>query len=289
MELTDLKRWHWAILGAAAGAIMGFAWMGNEPAAGRNFTTPFLREVIGQTSDEAATKGWPVVKNVIVMRGEKDPNGNSVQRVLLSYLNHDRKTGKGIYLPGNVNAVASDLQATTVEEFIDNQAKLLQTAKDPGAAVATYSHPLSQNLPGYFGAWVGGGALLIGGVWGSLVNLIVGAGLVPKREAKPKARKYASGDIDDGTIKDAKRHGMTAADKEELDAVVAAYASKNPTGDHARHDGKAATTTAGPAIKKLEAGPLEQPAQPEKKPEEPVHYGGEWYPVVRPAHHENKP
>jgi hypothetical protein len=293
MDITDIKAWQWAILGVIVGVVLGFAWQGVDTRSGAPFTfREFYRDLGGVGATEK-TRDMPLLRNIVIYPGEADPNGQVYQRVTLEQLNLDKTTQSPVY-------VAREFQASSTRDFNGSpsmEAWIDQIVKDrtgtwPGANQIAYRAPLTANPALYFGLWGAGGLVAIGVVWPMVIQLLLGAGLAQKAAPKPKAFKLseykAKGDIDDGVIRDAKKHtGITSEDQRKLDEVMAELERKTAdmrTSDRVDEDAPAAPTPP-PRILTLNAGPAAQEANPQPAAEqEQKSFGGEWYPVARPVH-----
>jgi hypothetical protein len=146
-----------------------------------------------------------------------------------------------------------------------------------------------------FAIWIGGSLVLIGGIWPSMVSLMIGAGLGRPKKSKEE-KEY---DLDRfGKYKEpskpaiAVKAGMSAAesrrleemqDKMEADLAAAGMQMTSANGEAASAAGSSAT-----GVKKLTGAAVE--VAPAIKPEdtEPREYTGEFYPVVK-AHHAEEP
>jgi hypothetical protein len=133
--------------------------------------------------------------------------------------------------------------------------------------------------------WTGGAVLLIGGVWPSLVGLIIGAGLGgPKREKKGEGYDLSRFGKSSAPSKSAApmKPGVSEADaqqlrdlQEKLEQNVSGMAM---TGGPAAYEGAPATAT---TVKQLSGSPDPiKPGAPTDS-DEPKEYKGEYYPVVK--------
>lgn len=288
MRIEDLKRWHWIVVGVAVGVGISL-WRGSIDAeiamAGRS--TLDLGE-FHRLLERETRSGEPMVKNIAVY-----PAGQGVYWISADQL---RRRGRGRdrdrevrYVPVKIRATtpfvppenpASSTGGTdanyTVVDYL-NSAK----AKNPNIDFSTRwwdQEPLRTTL------FAGGGAMLIGGAWPSLINLLIGAGYAKRSEKKQP--EYDLSRFGKGAPEPSPAAHHPHASEEDLAKLraVEAELEKNLAGGAI---GVSAAPIDAPAtsnhpvdapIRELKGGPVEI-AVPEQ-PKETKEYAGEYYPTV---------
>jgi hypothetical protein len=301
MEMTDIKAWQWAIIGALVGVLLAAVYRNFDSPIGSSAPFSFreFNRDLGATGGTEKTRDMPLLRNIVVYPPETDPNGVAYQKVQLEQLNIHKDSGEPTYVPREFFASSQRDFSTfpSLQQWIDAQAKE-RADTWPGAKQIAYRAPLSANANLYFGAWALGGALVLGVAWPVVVWGMIGAGIVPKPTPKPKKirqtklKQQPEETFDDGVIRDEKkRANMTTEDQKKLDDVMAQL-ERNTAGmnagresDSVDEDAPANAPTPPPRVLTLNAGPLAQEvnAKPAEQ-DENKSYGGEWYPVARPTH-----
>jgi hypothetical protein len=281
MELTSLKGWQWGIIGVAMGSIIGFSWMSMPNDVPRSADVNEFKRTVGSTSSGArfaANKNLPVIKNVVVLPPETDPDGKLVYPVRFDRLGVNAKE-ETVYQAQGLYATTPFEGNQSIAQFLDARQVSYSDRTGPG-----------QYRPVMMGAAVG--LFTLGFLWPAFINFLVGAGLEkPKpREAK---KVYASGPQNDGTIKD-KKKAVSAKDLSELNALNDRLEASVGAGLKARDGSKADAKTVEEIVSKLVSGSgsrnTEDPTAvvPVAQSNEPKEYQGEWYPVVRPKAHKDE-
>jgi hypothetical protein len=135
------------------------------------------------------------------------------------------------------------------------------------------------------------GVVLIGGVWPTLLNFLVGIGLGSKKKAA--ADEY---DVDrfkgasKATAVSRPKAGMTARDEQQLAAMTAELETDLAASAavHGPSDGNGATAAAAPAVRELTGGPIKPQPQSTITPAPAKSYGADttdYYPteIHKPA------
>jgi hypothetical protein len=291
MEFTDIRPWQWAIVGAGVGCALAYAWTSVEPNLGRGIEPDTFRNLVGLISDEPISKGKPVIDDIVVYPEEKDGYGLRVQQVSFGVL-HQTVDGKYFaYRPSHAIVQLEKVGASpSVEQMIEQ--RRTELGSEPGAAYATFSRPLTQSPGKYYGVSAAIGAATLGIAWPLFMQILIGAGLAPKPEKKePKfdLSKYKSKGGSDSPKK-AVKPGMTSGDLAELDALNAKLEGSVGAGLPGRSGAAPQSLASAEAIRKLDGTADASGPVPEKPAEDPKNFAGEWYPVARPAKHdEQKP
>jgi len=280
MGIENIKRWQWMILGVLVG--LGFAFMnqaslpGNDNWSGRK---------VGQATFERLAKekpvaGNPVVKSLRLFPAQVSPaTGKRVVVVQFDQLIQTKDPQVWEYVPTRFEAVepyvptrgprpAADL---TVEQYV------AEVARENPALVSRYAWWTEPKWA--YTVWGGGGLVVIGIIWPTVVNLLIGAGL--GRPPKPKEKydlsrfKSAPALAPKPVVSDMGALEMLNASLEkELEA--AGVLGNRPTDPDDSVAGEQ-------VIKALNAGPLDAPPETKTDPGKPSEHfkGGVFYPVAR--------
>lgn len=289
-RIEDLKRWHWLVIGVAVGVGISL-WRGSIDAetalAGRSTLDvgEFERLLTRQTRS-----GQPMLKNIQVY-----PVGDGVYWLSAEQLRTrgGRRWGGGGGDDDEQQYVPVKIRATT--PFVP-RANASSPNADPNGTIVDYLASLKASNPNvdYASRWwdvepmrtalfAAAGAMLIGGVWPSLINLLIGAGYgkrSEKKEPEYDLSRFGQGMEESPAMR---KPAATTEDLAKLRALEAEL-EKNIAGGAA---GTTAPTSDPPAsserrvespVRKLTGGPVEL-AVPEQ-PKEEKHYAGEYYPTV---------
>ncbi len=269
MHVQDLKRWHWAVISIIVGLALSYVWSSVE--WDENLPT------IGQRDFEAGLAiKFPQaghLDNVTVM-----PPQEGKYKIVAEQVRNTKTPGvidlRPVAFMADTPYVSGKWRGESDSHA--NVLEYLKAAKQANPDV-TYKYAWYRETWAIFVLWTGASVLLIGGVWPSIVSLMVGAGLGFHKEDKGP-------DYDLSRFKseeDAKKAGAaqpSAADmkhlqdlESELEKKLAAQRAGLPIPED--------ETEEQAAIRKLEAGPLEKMV--DEKPPEDHDYKGEFYPVDR--------
>lgn len=295
MQIEDFKRGHWIVIGALMGLALGYAWssMGSNLEGIRTVDSrDFERDVL--LKDEAS--GLPFVTSIVVHPAEESFDGK-VNVVTYKKLAKDKQGRVGWldkrliakipYKPVMVGRVAP-AENLTIDTY------LTELAKQSPDVDFHYGWWLESRNAMMLGAAVG--IALVGGLWPTLLNVMIGAGFGRKpdpNEPKTKKQKFDWGSLlrkSKSAPKPASPAAhVTVGDQQHLREVADAY--ERTLGGSAGSAGTATATaemthTEAP-VRKLEGGPVEA-AKPIAKPEDDdeIEVKGEYYPVL--IHHHKK-
>jgi hypothetical protein len=269
MHVQDLKRWHWALVALFVGLLLSWVWSAVEWDA--NLPT------IGQHDFETGLTGSRqrigALINITVM-----PPMEGKYKVVAEHIRPTQTAGKGDARPVAFIADApykAGMWRGEAEEF-PNVLEYLKKAKQDNAELS-FRYAWYRETWAIYLLWTGASLLLIGGVWPSIVSLMVGAGL--GFQGEEKGPDYDLDRFKSEADKKAAAAGPTAADlqhlhelEDELEKKLAAQQAGMPIPE----DQPAAAPA---AAKKLDGGPLENLAP--DKPAEEHEYRGDFYPVDR--------
>jgi hypothetical protein len=307
MRIEDFKRWQWCVIGLIVGSLVAALslWAGPGEATDTHNNTggpqvleehllaktdPSRRKVAGVRNFklhppiDMPLPGNPngtadFVSYEVLLRRPKDPvKCDVVTRQMMLHLTNHKKSALG------------DLTGMTARDYL---AKLKDytdkiNKEHPGAVFTfTYRYGWLETPRGAFSVYPAAGFVLIGLIWPSILGLLVQAGYGRSGDDEFDLSKYKN--RTEGAAK--KKAGLTHADAEELARLEAELEAKLKAGEVGATasvgDGPAPAADK-PAIRVLEAAPLEQPKAPAKPPEEKG-YGadqGDYYPteVHKPKH-----
>jgi hypothetical protein len=232
--------------------------------------------------------GRLLVSGIVVHPPEYSPvDGGQVNRVTYKRLARDRQgrygwidkwfVAKIPYVPTYRGRVQiQDPSTFTVETYLTELAKNNEVDFRNG----WYLKPGNAMLIG--GA---AGVVLIGGIWPTLLGLMTGAGLGPKRKPRTKKEKPLWQYKTTPTPVVAGKQAATAQEQAELAAITTAY--ERTVGQDASQDPSAApveTPAQDSEVRKLDGGPLEK-QDPAKQPgdDDDIEVKGIYYPVL--IHH----
>jgi hypothetical protein len=130
-----------------------------------------------------------------------------------------------------------------------------------------------------YAIWAGGCFVVIGGIWPTIISLLVGAGFGPQKKEKDyDLDRFGKGKTAGATTPSGRRD-MTAAEQSQLERLTANMEGDLAPSGAARGSGAAAEGASEQPVKKLDSKPLEI-AQMEKEKED-KEYKGEFYPVAK--------
>ncbi|HMO25811.1 MAG TPA: hypothetical protein PKB10_06035 [Tepidisphaeraceae bacterium] len=288
MRIEDLKRWHWALIGAFVGLVLGYVFSNLEPTdPGRSLSMVDFQRAARQVSRNPATEGMPTLRKIVVYPPEQGAYGKPVHRVHFEQLHFaagdpTKWEYRASHLKAEVPFVRdNDNPNNTVIDF-------LEAAKKDNDKLS-YRLAWERQGAAMYGMFVGGGVLLIGGVWPTVINLLVGAGLGKRGEKKPDYDLNKFGKLsadEEAAMLGATTSGkaVTQADQDKLKSMVDDLERAIGPGGATDRESTATDTSHDQPIRKLDGKPLESAAVPSGASDESKDYKGEYYPVARPTH-----
>jgi hypothetical protein len=234
MGIENLNRFHWILLGAFLGAALAYAWVGAANTTENISPTDqrtFESEVIQKDPEQR-----PLISGIVVHPPVYSPaDGAKVNQVSYKRLAKDKVSGRTDYFAEHwfvaripfrpqLNRVQIDDAST-----FDVRAYLTQLAKTPDRDFIKFREGwwlLPKNAV-MLGA--GAGVVVIGGIWPTLLSVMAGAGLAPKRKPKEKGASLWNYKSKSTESQKAHRPTVTAADQARLENVAGAY-EKNLAG-----------------------------------------------------------
>jgi hypothetical protein len=279
--IEDIKRWHSIELGALIGVALAYAWnsVGTSVEGYRAVDNMRFEQELTLKDNET---GQPLIKSIVIHPAE-DAFDGKVNIVTYKRLAKD-KQGRVGWLDKRVIAKIPYNGSPSIADYLKNQSIKFNNG--------WWLQPRWAMTIGCVG-----GMVLLGGIWPSLLNVMLGAGLGRKRDPEEEERKKQAakaGGFDWGSLlrkgkkaEPAHAHASASAgDQRELHDVAAAY-ERNLGSTGASHSGNAATAVAEGPVRKLEGGALEE-AKPMPKPgdDDEIEVKGEYYPVL--IHHKKQ-
>lgn len=275
MELQNLNRWQWAVIGLLLGLAMAYAYIPHDRPANRVSVSPaeFQRDLL--RVERRAEGDPPVIRNVVLyppIDGEYYATFERIdlgKRAYKSCVIDDRHPWQVLNPNGTNLRRGEDLP--DLPTYLE---KVREANPDFSYSYAWWSEPRFA-----YPTWAAAGVLVVGGVWPTIINLMIGAGFAPPR--KPKERKIK---LTPSREPEPAGAAKAPVDEAEIAAVAAAY--EQNLAAHASESGPAAagdTPTETP-VRKLDGGPAEPvPVMHQPEDDEPKEYVGEFYPVAKAA------
>jgi hypothetical protein len=312
MNVQDLKRWHWIVIGLVVGLVVAYARAQMQAPPQFTVRHGLTVERFAELARQAARTPPGETAQPPLLNLEIYPPIDGKNYVTGQYL-HRVRAGRPEYREFELNAPIpfivpkpreSGGLAGMLERFrVDAEAggaaepSAANAAPAPDFTVRDYLAATAPDLPYSYhwwrqpsyasAAWIVGAVLVIGGVWPVVLNLMIGAGLAPRPAPEPaydldrfsREPEPAPAPASEVTEQDlAKLKALEA----ELERNLTASGGTSPPDSIPPADAGNAPPAGAPP-RPLNAGPLE--ATPDlDRPGEPREYRGEYYPVAHPAH-----
>lgn len=295
MGIENLNRWHWILVGLVAGLALGYVWTsaGNEPDVPRVAQDDFERKIVLKHPRTEE----PLIRDVVIgppieARLLGDGTREVIQVVTFDELKDTRDRQSTAYVRRWLDAHVPYKPRRHVEAKPDMTiADYLAQVKAKNDFV-TYRTGYEQIPWVSYAIWIGGCVLVIGGIWPTIINLLIRAGLAKKPvEKKEEYDLERFGKTPEPAIAQVQPGPKITAEDEDRLAEVTAKLEQELAGAGLSHtSGTAAQGGAAdaPAVRQLSAGPIEPSNLVPVHDDEPKEYKGEFYPVVRPVHHKKE-
>jgi len=288
MGIEDVKRWQWILVGLLIGFGMGWVWSGTEAGTSGRLISQFNfeRELTGV---EPNTRK-PLIVDIVIGPVTTDYQNKSVQPVSLKRLQQGARSGKIIYTDAEFiasvpykptfNGAGVGGANYTVKDYLEGVAKRNPAVK--------YRYGWYEERPAAIAMWTIGATVIIGGIWPTLLNMMVGAGLGGVREKKAKEEDYFSRFSHEAEPEKAKAAlAVSEADRDRLDDMNEALERDLAGAGIATTTDTPEGAAAAAEVRKLEGGPLEvAPAMKKPGDDDEIEVKGEYYPVL--IHHHKK-
>ena len=288
MEIENLKRWHWIAAGIVVGLALAYVWSSVEPNRGRRGSADDLFRYAAMKDPKS---GRPIVSAVVVHPAEQGPHG-MVNVVTYQKWMNDAKSKKAVsvnhwfvaeipFVPPGQRPDGVAPNFTISDQLKEVQKRAPQLAIKSGWWTTT---------PATFAIWTLGSIVVIGGLWPTLLNVIVGAGYGhPRRAAEKKLdadEAYLARFKGDGKGEPAKamKPVVSAEEHERLRAMTEQLESKlGGLGNVPAANAQAGQATTASPVRKLDGGPLELTPVASQADDDEIEVKGEYYPVL--IHH----
>ncbi len=305
MQVQDVPRWAWALIGVVVGLLIAYVWTGSEPGVVRDVSAQQFRNYAARTSNHEAARGEPILTDIVVYPPVEGAYGRAVYPVTFKELRFQGDTP--VRVSRGVNAEVPFIERS--ENANNTVIDFLKSIEERNPQMR-WRYAIERESRYAYAIGAGAGLVLIGGVWPSLVRLLVGAGLgrAASEEKAEKATRRSS-KPSKAVAPDLAPKGPSAADERALRDYTSELESKvGPAGAGEAGAGEAGAgeVGAGPAhggsghveprdaVVKPLGGTNASGGESTQTPhvevaKEDVKFEGEWYPVARPAHHDPKP
>jgi hypothetical protein len=277
MRVEDLKRWHWIVIAIIVGLTYSYLRVSMEPPANPRSTRhpqfeAWLREPPLKT-------GELKVKDIQILPPVEGKYLVNFQALQPTKDNKAWQYNKYCFYAETPFKPTQDRPAQpNPDETIITYLKSIQ-GKYPGAK---FTYAWWREPKWTYTIFTLGSVLLIGGVWPSLIGLLVGAGFgrPKKAEAEPEydlsrfGKQKAIAAIPVAKRMNDEDEEKLRALEEELERNLSAARSERPATPIA---------AAQPQIRKLSSAPLEAAPVQQAKPQDEKQYAGEFYPTIAHA------
>ncbi|MDQ3441380.1 MAG: hypothetical protein M3478_13645 [Planctomycetota bacterium] len=273
MHIQDLKRWHWILIAIPIGIALSYAWTSIEPSVPRHIgQETFERQLVATPIEDhpwlANLVVHPATEGVMVVTGEQ------------LTLRPNEKVAD--YKPFAFNAITpyqplpSPSRRNAPPPKVDpSETALTYLAKTAAKHEhVRYRFAWERQPSVVYAVWTGGAILLIGGVWPTLVSLLVGAGYGRSEVEDDDYDLDRFGKSNEAATAPALDVGLSAAHLAEVEAEL----QRNLEGFGGAGASDAAASSP-PDVRTLGGGPVE-PAP--LAHDDPNDYKGEFYPVAKP-------
>jgi hypothetical protein len=232
MQIEDFKRWHWALLGVAIGLIFAYAWQDHDVVGDKYYEMAEVKQVMfeRESLSKSRESGQAILQNVRVEPPVRDYQNNLRQIVTGKRLRFNPKDQKEYLVPFYYYASIPYVPRVPVPDapaLAENATVvdyLKAAEKENPLLHFRYAWELQSN---WFAAmWVIGGLVVIGGVWPTVLSVLLGAGLGrPSKSAEEMAdaeylKRFGKGKKKSAPVLAGK--GPTDADFKQLDSMNAA-------------------------------------------------------------------
>lgn len=310
MGIENIKRWHWCIIGIIVGCIVASVsiWAGPKEKAntvsimfqdfesqvlygrtfrGRRLVTDIRNfrvhpAVETQTDDmtDAVTYDF-TIRDPIPDKPGYESISRASGRVLMAQpgtIALDGKRGGGKYV-----SVLGNIEGLTTRQYVEKLAEFVRNNKDKkGYERATQIQLKTAwiEIPKWaYTAYGVGGFVVIGLIWPTILNLLIGAGLGrAPREPEYDLSRFKG----DSKSAEKAKPVVTDEDMDKLKTLEEELEASLREGAFERQPVTATAGKAEPEIKKLTGAPLEGPKEEAAKPEAHKDFGadqGDYYPT----------
>jgi hypothetical protein len=272
MAIEDLKRWHWIAIGVVLGTVLAGARLMVDPDETNSADTRISAEtfVYGVGQKTGGEANLLLFRNIVVYPPVNDLDYVTGEQ-LMPIPGTRKYQYKAISFHGTRPFRAAGRNVPTVRDF-------LESAKKSRGDVS-YRYAWWTDSRFIWVTWIGGAVIVVGGIWPTLLNFMIGAGWGRQKKVK---ETFDLSRFKGESTQAGEQKVVSQQDIDQLRALEAKLEENlKPTGG--AHAGAEPATTEAP-VRELTGGTLEPAAA--VKEEDPTDYKGEFYPVARP--HEKK-
>ncbi len=288
-DIEQVKRWHWIVIGLLLGLSLGYAYAASEAdgfTRGRTQISPMNFE---QALHQRPKQGKPWLTDIVVY-----PRRDG-QLVQMNMLTNEDKTNSGpgewVYRPYEMYAPKPYKPYMTPQGRWPWRNNAQRQAPSPDYTVLSYLQDVAKNNnrmsfrygwwkePRVTGAlWTLGSVVVVGGIWPTVLKLLIGAGFGRKKEpeAEYDLDRFKSEEAAKAPVASAADDTKLRSRVEEIEQELMSNLRTAQAGG-ADQEGE----TAAP-IRTLSAGPLAG-GTIGAAPEKDRNYKGEFYPVAHPS------
>ena len=182
MQLEDLKRWHWALLGLLAGLVFAYTWQDHDVVGNKTYEMAEIKQVMFERDalSKSRESEQPILQNVKVEPPVRDYMNRPVQIVIGQRLRLNQKDQKDYLVPFyyyaaipykpriNVPGAAPLKPDATVQDYL-LEAKSVN--KD-----LSFRYAWEYESHWFTALWAIGGVVVVGGIWPTVLQILIGAG-----------------------------------------------------------------------------------------------------------------
>jgi len=285
MGFENIPRWGWAIMGVVAGLVIAAVHTGLEPSYPR---TVGAQEFERDLMQRDVPGDRPRIGSITIHPAVEGAYNKPVQVLTFMRATYVPKEQGWVYYPYAFRAELP-FKSPSGDEA-PNMSAFLRDMKGQADWVS-YKYAWWEEPKWTYTLWTIGCVVVIGGVWPSIIDLLIGAGLAKPRKTKEEKaaekaylNRFGKGGREPEKVRASTE--MSDAERKRLESMTAAMESDLAEGASARGATAVAEEDHGP-VKKLDAGPL-QIADIQKE-EEKKDYKGEFYPVAKTVHKPHDP
>jgi hypothetical protein len=273
MGIDQINRFHWAMIGALLGALMGYVWTSSaQSPRGMGDQAAFERDVV--RTDEA---GNPLVRRIVIHPARPDFRGRQVTLITYERLTERVWSSGHFYTGAPYKPIARHIgredQGLTVASYLDELVK-----QSPRWEFVTYSNGWSTEPRNAAMVGAGMGLLILGGIWPILLNLMLAKGWGPKDKVTGESLWRVRSRASSATNK----LQLSQADEQRIRDVADAY--EKAVGSECAPTGAAVEGTDAPTdpeVCELENKTLQElPRFKQSGEDDEVELKGEFYPVI---------
>jgi hypothetical protein len=274
MDVENLKRWHWILLGSVVGLLATGARLAMlRQGSGRGDRTTSLYKFMDRVVRPPGPDGLPPVRNIVVYPEIRLPGANNERSSLVTCEILERASGKPVYKKyacytpaGAATSSGPSVNGFAVREFLD---ATQQTYRHIHYRTAWWATP-----PMIIAIWGGGSLVLVGGVWPLMLSVLSRNGFGRKTNP-PCSARTDGGDAAIGV-------GLDDGDGDKWDCLESPLTAQPSSVACLESEPKDPDPL---AVRPPETAPL--PASPAEREH---HYRGQYYPVdMGPGDHASRP